>query len=78
MNVAFKNNISKRNFSPEYPIFCNKNIKMLNIQHHSVAECGIYGYSIHDNSDIYSAKHIHNYVNPANDSLNSDTIYFVH
>ena len=42
----------------------------------SVAECGIYGYKVHDNGDIYSAYHIHSYVNPANDSLMSDTTYF--
>ena len=43
----------------------------------SVSECGIYGYQVHDNGDIYSAYHIHNYVNPSNDSLISDTTYFV-
>lgn len=44
----------------------------------SVSECGIYGYQVHDNGDIYSAYHIHNYVNPANDSLISDTTFFIH
>lgn len=43
----------------------------------SVSECGIYGYQVRDNGDIYSAYHIHKYVNPANDSLISDTTYFV-
>ena len=43
----------------------------------SVSECGIYGFQVHDNGDIYSAYHIHNYVNPANDSLISDTTYLV-
>ena len=43
----------------------------------SVSECGIYGYQVRYNGDIYSAYHIHNYVNPANDSLISDTTYFV-
>ena len=43
----------------------------------SVSECGIYGYQVHDNGDIYSAYHIHNYVNPSNDFLISDTTYFV-
>ena len=42
----------------------------------SVSECGIYGYQVRDNGDIYSAYHIHSYVNPANDSLMSDTTYF--
>lgn len=44
----------------------------------SVSECGIYGYQVRDNGDIYSAYHIHNYVNPANDSLISDTTFFIH
>ena len=44
----------------------------------SVSECGVYGYQVHDNGDIYSAYHIHNYVNPANDSLISDTTFFIH
>ena len=44
----------------------------------SVSECGIYGYQVHDNGDISSAYHIHNYVNPANDSLISDTTFFIH
>ena len=43
----------------------------------SVCECGIYGYQVRDNGDICSAYHIHNYVNPENDSLISDTTYFV-
>ena len=43
----------------------------------SVSECGIYGYQVHDNGDIYSAYHIHNYVNPANGSLISDTTFFI-
>ena len=44
----------------------------------SVSECGIYGYQAHDNGDIYSAYHIHNYVNPETDSLITDTTYFIH
>ena len=44
----------------------------------SVSECGIYGYQVHDNGDIYSAYHIHNYVNPDTDSLISDTTFFIH
>ena len=43
----------------------------------SVCECGIYGYQVRDNGDICSAYHIRNYVNPENDSLISDTTYFV-
>lgn len=43
----------------------------------SVSECGIYGYQVRANGNIYAAYHIHNYVNPANDSLISDTTYFV-
>ena len=43
----------------------------------SASECGIYGYQVRDNGDICSAYHIHNYVNPENDSLISDTTYFV-
>ena len=44
----------------------------------SVSECGLYGYQVHDNGDIYSAYHIHNYVNLDTDSLISDTTYFIH